>query len=348
LAAAIAATISKPKAAAAFGVFFPDSVSVPLFAGEYYTCRTQRHGATVSSAGAQFVPGRLWSLLDMIELDWNRLFDITRVIGNFGQSQITALQLRPLDQRGPNFRVFFRDSELAKLIGLLDGLIELGSELGISVTIAKAKRIKNSLVSPSPAPFQRDAEGRNVLHEDQAMDLANGLTELPLSLKDELDGRVFLMLSSEGIPYYQQKDPPFGAAVFDAFPSANEDISEASKCLALDRGTACVMHLMRAAEVGLTALAAAVNVTKQNDWGSYLREIEKALVASAKASGARSKDEQFYSEAATSIDHLKRAWRNATMHVDRSYSVERAREIFQAIGSFMRHLAMKISEPKSP
>jgi hypothetical protein len=104
------------------------------------------------------------------------------------------------------------------------------------------------------------------------------------------------------------------------------------------------MHLMRAAETGLAALAKAINVGKQNDWGSYLREIEKELARRAKTSGARSSDEQFYSEAATSFDHLKRAWRNPTMHVDRSYSPDRAEEIFQAMGSFMRHLATKISE----
>ncbi|HST51346.1 MAG TPA: hypothetical protein VLJ61_04985 [Pyrinomonadaceae bacterium] len=46
---------------------------------------------------------------------------------------------------------------------------------------------------------------------------------------------------------------PFGQKVADRFPSASYDIAEASKCFALERNTACVMHLMRAAEVGLKA-----------------------------------------------------------------------------------------------
>jgi choline kinase len=58
----------------------------------------------------------------------------------------------------------------------------------------------------------------------------------------------------------------------------------------------------------------------------------------------RTQDEQFYSEAAFSFDIVKRAWRNPTMHVDKSYSAERAEEILTALKSFMVHLSTKIHE----
>jgi len=51
----------------------------------------------------------------------------------------------------------------------------------------------------------------------------------------------------------------FGDDVAKKFPSASVDIEEAGKCLALDRGTATVFHLMRAMEVGLRALAKSLN-----------------------------------------------------------------------------------------
>jgi hypothetical protein len=60
------------------------------------------------------------------------------------------------------------------------------------------------------------------------------------------------------------------------FPSAAEDIAESGKCLGCGRSTACVMHLQRVMEVGLAALAKAVGVTQQNDWGKYLKEIDLA------------------------------------------------------------------------
>jgi hypothetical protein len=58
-----------------------------------------------------------------------------------------------------------------------------------------------------------------------------------------------------------------GKEVFDAFPTANNDVSEAGMCLAFERGTACVMHCMRILEVGLVALAADLGIGRQNDWG---------------------------------------------------------------------------------
>jgi hypothetical protein len=48
----------------------------------------------------------------------------------------------------------------------------------------------------------------------------------------------------------------FGAAVFDAFPSARMDIREAGNCWLFGRNNAVVYHLMCAAEFGLRALAA--------------------------------------------------------------------------------------------
>lgn len=129
-----------------------------------------------------------------------------------------------------------------------------------------------------------------------------------------------------------------------AFPSAAEDIGEAGKSLACGRSTACVMHLARVLERGLKALANAVGVTPKNDWGKYLSEIDSELQKRFKSSGARTRDEQFYSEVHVTFDAVRRAWRNPTMHVEKTYTVERAEEILIAIRSFMRHLATTLSE----
>ena len=65
------------------------------------------------------------------------------------------------------------------------------------------------------------------------------------------------------------------------------------------------------------------------------------------AAGARSPDEVFYAEAAATIDYMRRAFRNPTMHPDRSYSQDRAEEIFLSVKSFMNHLATKLCEQAS-
>lgn len=168
--------------------------------------------------------------------------------------------------------------------------------------------------------------------------------DLRKRLLDQGDMTFCLLLSPQEKLLFDQPGP-LGADVETKFPSANDDIYEACKCLALGRSTACVMHLMRVCEVGLKSLAATIDVRPQGDWGAYLREIENELERRAKAAGKRTIDEQFYSEAAVAFGHLKRAWRNPSMHVEKTYTPERAEKILEAVRSFMSHLATKISEP---
>lgn len=158
-----------------------------------------------------------------------------------------------------------------------------------------------------------------------------------------LNGRKFFEPEPAYIKYFENPRL-FGDAVFAAFPSAIEDITEAGTCLALERPTACVMHLMRVAEAGLKILAGKLGVTRQNDWGAYIREIDKELVSRMKAAGKHTPDEAFYAEACALFGHVKTAWRNPTMHIEKTYTPQRAEEILLAVKSFMAHLATKISE----
>jgi hypothetical protein len=159
----------------------------------------------------------------------------------------------------------------------------------------------------------------------------------------ELNRRKFYAPGRDFMKYYEQSSL-FGNEVFSNFASANEDIQEAGTCLALERATACVMHLNRALEVSLRALANALSVGPQSNWGAYLSKIDKELETRVRTSGARSSEEQFYAEAAANFDRLRRAYRNPTMHPERTYSIERAEEILLGTKAFMAHLATKISE----
>jgi hypothetical protein len=173
--------------------------------------------------------------------------------------------------------------------------------------------------------------------------LHEALEQLWNSVALELRDRKFYAPVSKFVCYFEQPKL-FGDDVFDKFPSARNDIFEAGTCLALERGTACVMHLMRVCEVGIKVLAAALSVTQQNNWGAYLREVDQALAARIRASGGRSSDEQFYAEARVTLDGVRMAWRNPTMHVENSYSPERAEEILISVRTIMRHLATTLSE----
>jgi hypothetical protein len=185
---------------------------------------------------------------------------------------------------------------------------------------------------------------KGIRHTKNTHELRQTLEYVRQAITIGLNRRKFFEPEPHYLNYFENPKL-FGDAVFAAFPKATDDIVEAGTCLALERATACVMHLMRAAEVALHVLAKTVGVTEPlNDWGSYLRETDKKLIEKAKAAGKRTADEEFYSEAIAQLDHVKRAWRNPSMHIDKSYSQPRAEEILLATKSLMAHLATKISE----
>jgi hypothetical protein len=188
-----------------------------------------------------------------------------------------------------------------------------------------------------------DAGERKVLSPGQISQLSGGLMAVVQSYGDELDGRKIFVMTPQYAQYHAPDKPPFGDAVFNAFPDANNDIAEAGKCLSLGCGTACVMHLMRALEVGLKAVAKEFGIEDKNDWGTYLREIEKELKARETAGKKRSADEQFYADASAQLGNLKVAYRNPTMHVGSDYSEDRAEEILVATRAFLRHLAPRFA-----
>ena len=117
--------------------------------------------------------------------------------------------------------------------------------------------------------------------------LHRGIEQLTNTVMLELHGRRFYGPLRRYEQYFQQT-LLFGEEVFRKFPGATDDIFEAGTCLALERGTACVMHLMRVVELGLKTLASALGIGSQNDWGSYLREIDRELTSSMKTPALQS------------------------------------------------------------
>jgi hypothetical protein len=69
----------------------------------------------------------------------------------------------------------------------------------------------------------------------------------------ETKGLLFIQIAVSAAEYYRATSPLFGGDVDLKFASASFEISEAGKCFALGRYTACVFHLMRVMEVALDA-----------------------------------------------------------------------------------------------
>lgn len=184
------------------------------------------------------------------------------------------------------------------------------------------------------------------LTERQLDELIGGLDYLLRTFRDEIDARPLFVMNPTNARLYEQPAPLFGEEVDDAFPSSAEDIAEAGKCLAVARWTAAVMHLMRALEPALAALAAHVGVTGEVNWNKALNEIESKLKSVSKREHGPA-EEQWAAEAASHFRAIKNAWRNHAMHGRASYDEARATEIFEAVRALMRHLAGSLSEPQA-
>ncbi len=168
------------------------------------------------------------------------------------------------------------------------------------------------------------------------------LHALSKRIRDELDTQSFLMIPPSKIGYYEGKQPLFGVDVFSRFPSANDDIAEAGKCLALGRSTACVFHLMRVMEAGLKAVAREMGIPYAPSWESYLKQINKQIEMDWKEKTPDWKSEEpFYKEVSGDLQAIKIAWRNPTMHIVRKYTEEASQNIFMAVKGFMERLALK-------
>ncbi len=156
---------------------------------------------------------------------------------------------------------------------------------------------------------------------------------------------VCIHLTPKQFGLYAPKTLLFGDEVSQAFPSAIIEIEEAAKCLALERPTACVFHLMRTVETALKVLAKTLSIPYAPSWEGYLGQIATQIeIKWPKRTPKQKREHAFYSEAHAHLSSLKIAWRNPTMHVVKSYTLEQSEEISGSVRTFMRHLATKLKE----
>ena len=113
--------------------------------------------------------------------------------------------------------------------------------------------------------------------EIPSVQVSQMLDDLSAAISCEMSTKLFLRVYPERESFYQDDDL-FGASVSANFGSASRDIKEAGTCYATDRATACVMHLMRVLEVGLSTLAGAVGVSfDRRNWENIINDIEAAI-----------------------------------------------------------------------
>jgi hypothetical protein len=270
-------------------------------------------------------PG-LWSLGDMLE-KYGSLF--TRAVVALSEAKILCfpLQLQPGERQ-------LSDDEIAR--GVLNG-VQLMRTACILVEmddiLPELDRLEQLVVPVSSLiPFAPRAG------------IAQAIVHLLSRLQDNLNAEYFFHLTKSDVSFFMNKEP-FGSLVSVKFDNAREDIEEAAKCLALQRPTACIFHLMRVLELGVQALGKKMKIKiepKEQTWYQIILHVNKAIEALPSKMASEMKKKSSYAEAASHLQSVRLAWRNEVMHPKQTYTRQEAHDIFNTTRVFMISLAKMV------
>ena len=168
---------------------------------------------------------------------------------------------------------------------------------------------------------------QNVIRDDQrrreftAAHAGSRLNELWDDFIGECGERYVEIVASEKSRFYDSGVSP---SVDLKFSEATKEIKEAGACYALERNTAAIFHLMRAAEYGARALAVSVGVAvggtvplEYETWGKLAKNIKDRIDAvgvNQWSAPARSNFLAFYSGSLADFVAFKDECRNLLMH----------------------------------
>lgn len=243
--------------------------------------------------------------------------------------------IEKMDDVGPEALFTFQEPELEQIPNTLGNFVMAGREFEIPGIAAAAEEAHDLFGQLTAKPN---------LNRNDVLRFQTAIHGLQATFINVAKDTMLLNVSVDGVRYYIGDRLGFGDEVENKFPSSKDDSREASRCRALERWTASVMHCMRALEAPLLAFAKDVleKPPKKNTWHLIIKEIEDEIEAQKKA--GKHSELQFESQAANYFRHVKDAWRNHAMHAKAFYGEEDAIEIYDGTRSLMRHLSKRFSE----
>ena len=128
------------------------------------------------------------------------------------------------------------------------------------------------------------------------------------------------------------------------FSALTFDIDEAEKCIALNRYTAAVFHLMRVVEAGVQELGNRLGVKNpaEKQWGDISNEIKQQIDKLPDANPMDKAYKTAMHDVKAHLDHVRWAWRNPTMHPKQTYTAEEAFDVLDKVRTFMTRLVAVI------
>jgi hypothetical protein len=287
--------------------------------------------------------GRLWSLWDMLSFNAANFYDASIILRTF-RIFVTSKDEDTKDAR----RAFDENSQMDKVaIGLcLDRAKELKrllDQLGVTLGSMSVERLIKEL--------------ENTWYPPTYGTIRDIISDIESRVRDQLSLVKVYTLDSRKAEFFEPGEPLLGLIVGLNFPGATYEAHQAGKCLAIGCDTAAVFHMMRIMEIGLRSVARCLEIpdpTKaaERNWGAMLRDIKKDMESRSGQSPTKAwknpDDKEFFESVYASIDAVRVAWRNTTMHVEIKYTPDEAEHILGAVKGFMKKLASRADEEGKP
>jgi hypothetical protein len=233
------------------------------------------------------------------------------------------------------------DGDRTRIDSIADNALELARALkGIDPSVlSMVDRIQSDLKDPS------------TLKAGQAGKDLDSLNDI---LKRELESRTFLYIPAPDNKRIRQSKP-FGNKVYQAFPSARVELTNAGTALAVELYTASIFHLMRATEVAMRALCNDRGITlikgapvEMAQWQEILAVLDQETLKIANWPRAlgniKVQAQQFYNEAVSEFRGIKDEWRNHVAHTRTDYRKPQAESATDHVKRLLKTLATRVSE----
>ena len=269
----------------------------------------------------------------MLELRIGRLLELhERLTVDKGLFERAHQQLPVVGKQ----RFRFENHEFSRLRDAIAEIEEIADSMNLAATKVATSRTKQVMDAVRILP------GHDLfMRRDNCATLFHHLLEIISRVRDDCTGRIYYQIAPENAKLLQMDADHFGPEVRRAFADTAEDIAEAASCLALERPTACVFHLMRALEAAAAVVAGKIGATvtdghgKGLPWGVIADNMKTKIDKMPKGSDGQIK----WYRVQSFLETVNRAWRSPTAHPKKTYTIQEARNVFEASKAFMQELA---------
>jgi len=225
------------------------------------------------------------------------------------------------------------------------------ADLGMPIKDEERTDLKKFLVRLKEHADKLNLKVSSAILEKKLYDLPQNIREFNMledMIREEIKSNLFVYILPHKSKYHELSSTFNGPS---EFPEASKELIRAGNCYAVGENTACVFHSMRAAELGLRALAKHLNVAfpyplELANWQNIIDKIEAEIKKLNQLSKGATKDEElkFCSDAATQFRYFKDAYRKHVAHVRENYDEYKALTIMEHTLEFIKSLSVKLSE----